>query len=267
MPDVPAAMPSPRVRALALCVLLAAALFAVVAFVPLPYTIMQPGITADTLGSYEGQQVIAITGRPVRHTTGQLRMTTIAATSPGEGISLGRALAAWPDQDEAVVPRQAVYPAGKSVEQVERKNTADMIQSQDAATAAALARLHLKPGQVKVTLTLADVGGPSAGLLFTLGIIDKLAGNGSGGDLTGGRVIAGTGTIDAAGRVGAVGGVALKTQAAARDGATVFLVPVAECQDARVNTPKGLRLVPVRTLDDALSALKALDDGGRVPSC
>jgi PDZ domain-containing protein len=67
--------------------------------------------------------------------------------------------------------------------------------------------------------------------------------------------------------VGAVGGVPLKTQAAARDGATVFLVPKGECSDAKVNTPEGLRLVPVSTLAESVSALKALRDGGDVPSC
>ena len=267
MPDVPAVMSSPRTRVLALCALLLAALYAVAALAPLPFTVMQPGITADTLGDYRGEPVIVITGRPVRHTVGQLRMTTIAATAPGEEINLLTALAAWPDPERAVVPSEAVYPPGRSVKEVEQQNIAEMQQSQDAATAAALHQLHLNPDQVKVTLNLADVGGPSAGLLFSLGIIDKLAGDGSGGDLTGGRAIAGTGTIDHAGRVGAVGGVPLKTQAAARDGATVFLVPSAECAEARVDTPKGLRLVPVRTLDDALRALTALRTGGDVPSC
>ena len=90
---------------------------------------------------------------------------------------------------------------------------------------------------MKVSLQLADVGGPSAGLLFTLGIIDKIDGDGHGGDLTGGRTIAGTGTIDASGKVGAVGGVPLKEQAARRDGATVFLVPRAECSDATAGLP------------------------------
>jgi PDZ domain-containing protein len=108
------------------------------------------------------------------------------------------------------------------------------------------------------------VGGPSAGLLFTLGIIDELGDN---GDLTGGRTIAGTGTITADGQVGPVGGVPLKTQAAHRDGATVFLVPKAECADALSELPPDMRLVPVTTLDGALQALKALRSGDSVPHC
>lgn len=118
-----------------------------------------------------------------------------------------------------------------------------------------------------VTLRLANVGGPSAGLFFALGIVDKLDGNGSGGDLTGGRTVAGTGTIEANGDVGAVGGVSLKTQAARRDGATVFLVPKAECKEAGAELPKGLKLIPVTTLKSAVSSLRALEQGRKVPSC
>ena len=68
--------------------------------------------------------------------------------------------------------------------------------------------------------------------------------------------------------VGAVGGVPLKTQAAKRDGATVFLVPKDECSDARAELPEGLRLIPVTTLEGAVDALVALEKGtGKVPSC
>ena len=165
------------------------------------------------------------------------------------------------------MPRDSVYPGGGSEKQISEHNQAEMKQSQDAAAVAALGYLGLSPDKVKVDLNLADVGGPSAGLLFTLGIIDKLNGDGSGGDLTGGRNIAGTGTITGGGEVGAVGGVALKTQAAARDGATVFLVPKDECSDARSELPKGLRLIPVTTLKGAVSALQALHKGAPVPSC
>ncbi|MEV0778193.1 S16 family serine protease [Streptomyces sp. NPDC050428] len=82
-----------------------------------------------------------------------------------------------------------------------------------------------------------------------------------------GRDIAGTGTIEENGTVGAVGGVSLKTQAAVRDGATVFLVPEAECADAQSEIPDGMRLIPVRPLKDAVSSLKALEQGGKVPNC
>ncbi|MFG2604288.1 S16 family serine protease [Streptomyces sp. NPDC048514] len=257
-----------RPQAVAVCAVPVVALVATAAFAPLPFSVAQPGMTANVLGENKGTPVITVSGAPTRRTSGQLRMTTIEATGPDARVSLGDVFGNWFRSDRAVMPRDSVYPSGGDVKEIEKHNTAQMRQSQDAATQAALKYLHLSAGKVKVTLRLADVGGPSAGLLFTLGIVDKLDGDGSGGDLTGGRTIAGTGTIDAAGKVGAVGGVALKTQAARRDGARVFLVPKAECADARSNLPEGLRLVPVTTLRSAVDSLVALEKGkGAVPSC
>ncbi len=259
--------PPRRPVALAVCGAVLVALFAVAAFAPLPLTIVAPGLTANVLGADKGTQIITVEGTPVRRPSGQLRMVTIEATAPDASVHLGDVWHAWFADDQAVMPRDSVYPGGGSVKEIEKANQQQMTESQDAATAAALHKLGLSPSKVTVTLRLADVGGPSAGLLFTLGIIDKIEGDGHGGDLTGGRVIAGTGTIDASGRVGAVGGVPLKEQAARRDGATVFLVPRAECADAKARLPKGLTLVPVTTLDTALSALSALRAGQPTPAC
>ncbi|MFI5862881.1 PDZ domain-containing protein [Streptomyces sp. NPDC051546] len=257
----------PRPAALAVCAVPVLALFAVAAFAPLPFVIAQPGLTADVLGSRDGKQVISITGAPTRATTGQLRMTTIQATGPSTTVTLPELVGDWFDTSRAVMPRESVYPSGGSDKEIEEHNLEEMTTSQTTASQAALGYLHKDPKDVKVELNLADVGGPSAGLLFSLGIVDKLDGNGSGGDLTGGRTIAGTGTISADGEVGAVGGVALKTQAARRDGASVFLVPAAECSDAKSELPEGLRLVPVTSLTGAVDALRALQKGAAVPSC
>ncbi|WP_332262151.1 S16 family serine protease [Kitasatospora mediocidica] len=262
----PLAAFTPKRRALALCAAMVAALLALGAFAPLPYTLTSPGDTADALGSYQGHQVLTITGAPVRQTTGALRITTITATGPTETINLDQAIRGWLDPTVAVLPRDAVYPQSNATK-AQEATTQQMTQAQDSATTVALNYLHLSPDQVKVTVDLAGIGGPSGGQMLSLAIIDKLAGDGKGGDLTHGRNIAGTGTIDDSGNVGAVGGVALKTHAAARDGATVFLVPRSECTDAQVNTPAGLRLIPVNTLSDSLAALTALGDGGSLPSC
>ncbi len=111
---------------------------------------------------------------------------------------------------------------------------------------------------------LRGVGGPSAGLMYTLGVIDKL----TPGDLTDGRFVAGTGTITSSGKVGKIGGIEQKVVAARRNGATIFMTPAANCAAAKSSAPKGLRLVKVRTLDDALSALHRLKSGNdSVPSC
>ncbi|MBQ0829018.1 S16 family serine protease [Streptomyces tagetis] len=257
-----------RPRALAVCALPVAALLATAVSAPLPFSVARPGLTADVLGANQGTPVITVSGAPTRTTEGQLRMTTIEATGPDADIRIGEVIGGWFDTDRAVMPRDAVYPSGGDVREIERYNERQMKQSQDAATTAALGYLGRDGEGIDVTLRLADVGGPSAGLMFALGIVDKLDGDGSGGDLTGGRVVAGTGTITDGGVVGAVGGVPLKTQAARRDGATVFLVPKAECADARAELPKGLRLVPVGTLKGAVDALRALTTGkGEVPAC
>ncbi|MFF8971584.1 PDZ domain-containing protein [Streptomyces sp. NPDC014995] len=257
-----------RPRALAVCAVPLVALVATAGLAPLPFSVAYPGTTADVLGAHKGTPVITISGAPTRETRGQLRMTTIVATGPDAHVSLGDVIDGWFRSDQAVMPRDSVYPSGETTEQIERHNTEQMKESQDAATGAALTYLKRTDDGIKVTLKLADVGGPSAGLLFSLGIIDKLEGDGSGGDLTGGRTVAGTGTIDADGTVGAVGGVALKTQAARRDGATVFLVPRDECAEAKAELPKGLRLIPVTTLKGAVASLVALEKGtGSVPSC
>jgi Lon-like protease len=258
---------SRRSLTLVVCAAVVAVLLAVAAFAPLPVSIVQPGLTANVLGTNAGTQVITVSGTPVRTTSGQLRLVTIAATSPDTPVHFVDVAKAWFDTSEAAMPRDSVYPSGGSVKEIEKANLKEMTDSQAAATAAALNHLGLSPATVKVQLRLADVGGPSAGLLFTLGIIDKIKGDGRGGDLTGGRNIAGTGTIDASGKVGAVGGVPLKEKAARKDGATVFLVPRAECSDATAQLPGGLRLIPVDTLDGALSALAALDAGRKTPTC
>ncbi|MFI1647892.1 PDZ domain-containing protein [Streptomyces avidinii] len=257
----------PRPAALAVCAVPVLGLFVAAAFAPLPFVVAIPGLTADVLGSDQGKPVISVTGAPVRDTKGELRMTTIRATGPSSSMKLHELVGYWFKTDQAVMPREAVYSSGGSDEEIEKHNLEEMAKSQSAAADAALGYLHKDPKDVKVDLNLADVGGPSAGLLFSLGIVDKLDGDGSGGDLTGGRTIAGTGTITADGQVGAVGGVALKTQAARRDGASVFLVPKAECADAQSELPEGLRLVPVTSLTDAVNSLRALNRGEAVPSC
>ncbi|NBE53543.1 S16 family serine protease [Streptomyces boluensis] len=257
----------PRPTALALSAVPVLAVLGVTLFAPLPFAVAQPGSTSDVLGEHQGDQVITVEGAPTRETDGKLLMTTIVATGPTVDVGIGDVVDAWFRTDRAVMPREAVYPSGDSAEEIEKHNLGEMKKSQDEAVEAALTYLDKSPKDVRVQLKLADIGGPSAGLLFALGIIDKLDGDGSGKDLTGGRTIAGTGTITPDGEVGPVGGVALKTQAAGRDGASVFLVPKAECADAQSELPGGVRLIPVTTLDSAVDALHALNGGGKVPSC
>ncbi len=346
---------SPRTRTVSVSAVLLVVLLVAAALLPVPYVILGPGPTANTLGSIAGKPLITITGHPTYPTDGHLQLVTIDVTGgPGDPVGLLAALRAWSDPTRAVVPEGEVFPPGQSSSQVVAQNLAQMTGSQQDATVAALRYLgitvpstvvvaqvvvgtpaagrlrvgdsilrvdstavsssaqvraavsRLRPGssvtlQVRragavrsVTLTtipdpqsptrafigvalsdryappftvrisLPDVGGPSAGLMFTLGVIDKLTAD----NLTGGKFIAGTGTIDAAGTVGPIGGIQQKLVAARDAGAAVFLVPAGNCAQAVGSVPPGLRLVRVTTLSGAVQSLTALRTGvGGVPAC
>jgi len=114
-----------------------------------------------------------------------------------------------------------------------------------------------------ITFGLKDVGGPSAGMMFSLGIVDKL----TTGQLNGGRHVAGTGTIDPSGAVGPIGGIAQKVVGARNAGAELFLAPVDNCADLVGAVPEGLTVTPVTTLSEAVKATEAWVAGRRVPSC
>jgi PDZ domain-containing protein len=109
-----------------------------------------------------------------------------------------------------------------------------------------------------VKIQLDNVGGPSAGQMFALGIIDKL----TPGKLNGGERVAGTGTIDNEGNVGAIGGIRQKLYGAKSAGATYFLAPQSNCDEVTGHIPQGLKVFAVKTLDDSLKALKAVSSGG-----
>jgi len=114
-----------------------------------------------------------------------------------------------------------------------------------------------------IDFNLANVGGPSAGLMFSLAVVDKL----TTGELAGSTFVAGTGTISIDGKVGQIGGITHKMAAAQKAGATVFLVPAKNCYEAASDNPSNLRLVKVETLRDAVDALHAVTSGGQPPTC
>ncbi|GLY71045.1 YlbL family protein [Amycolatopsis taiwanensis] len=117
------------------------------------------------------------------------------------------------------------------------------------------------PFDVKVSLQ--DVGGPSAGLMFALAMVDRLTPS----DLVAGERVAGTGEIDEKGNVGPIGGISFKVVGAREAGATVFLTPEKNCAEAASAVPDGLKLIKVTSLDSALTALGDLKAGKPVPSC
>ncbi|RAX22075.1 peptidase S16 [Actinomyces sp. Z5] len=109
---------------------------------------------------------------------------------------------------------------------------------------------------VEASFGLSDVGGPSAGTIFALGIIDEI----TPGDLTGGKDIAGTGTIAVDGTVGAIGGIKQKMAGAQQDGSDYFLAPAANCNEVVGNVPDGLEVYAVGTLHEAVRTVEAIAD-------
>lgn len=114
-----------------------------------------------------------------------------------------------------------------------------------------------------IKISLNGIGGPSAGMMFALAIIDKLTPD----NLTGGRFIAGTGEIEPNGRIDPIGGIQQKMAGARQAGATVFLTPAGNCSNTTGAVPSGLRLVKVSSLAQAVRDLQAIRQGQPTPSC
>ena len=248
-------MTSTRRRALTLLAgALTTALLAVgVATLPVSYVVLEPGPTVDTLAA----DVITLTGAETSTSAGQLRLTTVQVRTD---ITLREAAGAWFDDDRALVPRATVYPPGLTDQQVDRRNAEAFTTSQRNAETVAR-REVARP--FEATFGREDIGGPSAGLMFTLGLVDKL----TPADLTGGRIVAGTGTVDESGAVGRISGIPQKLLGAKAAGAQIFLVPEANCAEAVRNAVPGLPTARVATVDDALAALKTFAEGGTPPPC
>lgn len=324
--------------------------------VPAPYVALRPGPVVNTLGKENGQPLISVGGgRKTYPAKGQLDLTTVSLLgTPEEPLSLAQAVQGWLDGTVAVVPMREIFPPGQTQQDTDRENQREMVDSQQAAAAAALTQLGFdvksalkvtgltkdavaravvkdgdeilalngtqtpelaqlraaldatKPGDtVRVTLRrggtrsevttrtirgddgqsalgvfigrsyqlpfpvkiqLNDIGGPSAGMMFALGIIDLL----TPGDLTGGKQVAGTGTMDdESGKVGPIGGIRQKLVGADRAGARWFLAPAGNCNEVVGHVPDGLRVVRVATLAEAENAVKAIaaGRGDGLPGC
>ncbi len=184
-----------------------------------------------------GDLIVAVDGKPV---TGQSDLSSLITSHPA-GTPL----------------RLTVLRAGNTV-QVEVKST----ESGGTPVIGVQVQEQYKfPFTVRISV--GDIGGPSAGMMFALGIIDKLTAM----NLTGGKFIAGTGEITPAGQVQPIGGIQQKMVGARDAGATVFLTPAGNCSDTAGAVPAGLRTVKVSTLSQAIDDLEALKAGKSVPSC
>ena len=344
----------PRSTAMVLCGLAAVVLFAVVAFLPVPYVIERPGAAIDTLGEAGGTPLISIEGRDTYPTEGTLDLTTVSVFGgPGRTVDLTDLVKGWLDPTAAVVPEEQLFDPDVTEDEIAEQNTEAMVSSQENATAAALGELEIgvpttltvvgftegsdaeaqlresdvvesvagvpvddlpqlrealqevEPGEpvtvglvrddaergvdvrtlegpegqtllgvlidpfyefpFEVTIQIEDVGGPSAGAMFALGIVDKL----TPGAMTGGERIAGTGTIDSAGEVGPISGIVQKMVGAREAGARWFLAPASNCGEVSSHVPEGMTVVSVETLAQARDAVEAIGSGdaGALPAC
>lgn len=342
-------------RLIAVCIAgpLALILAGIALSVPLPYASYSPGPTFDILGKDENQaEVIQVDGHKAYYDDGQIRFTTVVASSNGQKLSLGDALTRWLDPDRAVVPYDVVHPPDQSAEDEEAEGQIQMSTSQDTAKAVALAELGTEvPTAVRVAAVQEDgpaydkllagdlflevdgepvtdadqvvaavrkhkdltnvefkirrdddeltvrvkpvleeghprvgvsvglgyefpfdinlrvdpsVGGPSAGLMFSLAIYDTL----TPGSMTGGATVAGTGELLPDGRVGPIGGIEQKIAGAEESGAELFFVPKDNCPDVKGLDP-DLRLVKATTMHEARLALEkwSKDHDADLPAC
>ncbi len=327
-----------------------------IAATPIPYVAWAPGGAENIMGEADGKPTIAVDGAKVFPSTGELSLTTVSVTRVDSRLTLPEAVYDYWMPRRDVLPRDAIYPPGKSAGQVKAEETQMMDTSQDRAIVAALREAgfslvrrpvitavnsagpadgKLLPGDlivevdgkkidvvadvgkrirahkvgdqvvfslirdrktmnVTVTTSKANqdpsvpvvgimvengyeyqprvsfgvdprIGGPSAGLVFALGVYEKL----TDGDLLAGRKVAGTGTIDYEGNVGSIGGIQEKIAGAEKADATIFFVPADNCENvAGIKT--DVRLVRVKTLHDAVVALDQLKDPAKaqeVPTC
>ena len=246
-----------------------AVLCVLVLIMPSAYVVQMPGPTQNVLGEVSGKQVVAVSGVKTYRDSGQLLLVTVNASGvPGYPVSNAQALVAWADSKSTVMPQEAVVPVGQTAEEYKDSSDKEMTSSQDSATAAAKKFLEEHGYDVsgmKVSMHVDDIGGPSAGMMYTLGLIDKVTGE----KLSGGKIIAGTGTMNDKGEVGEIGGIRLKMLGAKRDGATWFLAPESNCSSVVGHIPEGLNVVKASTLQEAYDALIAIRDGkgASLPQC
>lgn len=175
------------------------------------------------------------------------------------------------DALRAIINKGNGAPVSLVIERGGKENTVSVTPRQDVVDGkktwlVGITTLHDYDFPIDVTIQLNNVGGPSAGMMFALGIIDTL----TAGELNGGKQVAGTGTITSAGVVGPIGGIRQKLYGAKGAGAKYFLAPASNCDEVVGHVPSGLRVFAVSTLDDSLKVLTALrtdGDLGALPTC
>jgi len=229
------------------------AFFGFALFAPLPFVVVMPGGATDVL-----DKVISIKSENAYKPNGSLYLLAVRVTSPDTAMFSGEIVYGWINGDSRIFPRSALYPDHVSAKSIDKAAKQDMTSSQDKAKIVALAYVKKNYPELPavnpslITLDVKETGGPSGGMIFTLGVIEELTPQ----DLLRGRKVAGTGTIDLSGKVGPIGGIDEKLIAAQRAGVTIFLAPRSNCPGI-TSVPDGLTIYSINTIDDAVKALSA----------
>ena len=244
--------------------------FGLATIAPLPYAIVLPG---EAQNIFKG----VITFKEIKNypATGRIDLMSIRVTNPDTWIFGPELVYSWISGDRAVYPKTAIYPAGTTAEEESKQAKADMVGSQDNAIIAAVNYLQSHPEVMaplddstskdsmiskaradaldpkKITFKVSKTGGPSGGLIFSLGLIDLLTSE----DLLKGRNIAGTGTIDVAGTIGPIGGVTEKIIGAKRAGASVLFISTQNCGELPAKV-EGIEVIAVEKIDQAIDYLR-----------
>lgn len=241
----------------------------IILLMPSLYVIETPGPTQNVLAKSGTTSVISVSGGKTYKDKGSLLLVTVNAQGiPGYPVTNLQVIASWFSRHADVIPREAVVPTGQTLDQYQKENKAEMSGSQSAAESQALAFLKAKgidTSGYSIKMHVDNIGGPSAGMMYTLGAIDLFTPQNE----SGGKTIAGTGTMDATGKVGAIGGIRLKMLGALRDGATWFLAPASNCDEVVGHIPSGLHVVKVSTISNAYSSLVTIGQGkgDTLPQC
>jgi PDZ domain-containing protein len=259
----------PRTTSLVLALFFGCAFLA-----PLPFVVLMPGNAQNVLDQSAKAKTITLSktapdSLKLYPSDGNLYLLSILITNPAAYVTGVELLYSWMKSEYAVMPRSLFYKDGRSAEAEKAIAKTEMVDSQIVAKSVALEYLEknypqsstveIKPSDLNISL--AKTGGPSGGLAFAIGIVELLTSE----NVLQGKSVAVTGSIDSAGKVGSIGGVAEKILAAKKAGATLILVPQANCQDLAPNIatiPSGIKVAAVSSLEEAMAALNSEDPRG-----
>jgi PDZ domain-containing protein len=227
-----------------------------VLLMPSAYVVQKPGPIVNVLGSQDGKELITdpLVTTGSAQPDGELMLLTVSVYGgPGSYTNSVFALPSLINSNEDVLPTVAVYKPNISAQAASEETHEQMTTSQNSAILAASKYLNKELPDTKIAIN--NIGGPSAGLIFTLGIIEKVGGE----DVTRGRKIAATGTIDAEGHIGQIGGVKEKLIAAQAQGAEVFVAPAADLAKLQetMTLPTNIKIIPATDIAQVTAALAA----------